>query len=122
MSTPLARRSIALLTGSTRTPRVGPSVAAFVRTVLAPKLEGSAYALTSVDLGGWNLPLFNEEIMPAQLPADDPTSGYTHALSKAWSKEIRRHDAVVFVTPQYNGGYPASLKNVSCGDNILGVS
>ncbi|KAG8885649.1 hypothetical protein FRB97_000092 [Tulasnella sp. 331] len=111
MSTPLARRSIALLTGSTRTPRVGPSVSAFIETVLAPKLEESPYTLTSVDLGSWKLPLFNEQVIPAQLPADDPTSGYAHELSKAWSKEIRSHDAVVFVTPQYNGGYPASLKN-----------
>lgn len=114
-------KSIALLTGSTRSPRVGPLISAYVQSVLAPKLDGCPHTLQLIDLKEWNLPLFNEDIMPAQLPADDPTSGYTQDLSKAWSREIRKHDAIIFVTPQYNWGYPAALKNVSINTYTLSL-
>ena len=33
------------------------------------------------------------------------------AHTRAWSAKIASADAFVFVTPQYNWGYPASLKN-----------
>ncbi|KAG9039253.1 hypothetical protein FRB95_011838 [Tulasnella sp. JGI-2019a] len=106
-----SHKSIALITGSTRSPRVGPDVSAFVQSVLAPKLVGSPYTLAPVDLASWNLPLFNENIMPAQLSVENPTPGYTHQLTRDWSTEIRKHDAIIFVTPQYNWGIPAALKN-----------
>ena len=31
--------------------------------------------------------------------------------TRAWSTEIRKHDAFLLVTPQYNWGVPAALKN-----------
>ena len=31
--------------------------------------------------------------------------------TKAWSERIKRVNAVVLVTPEYNHGYPAALKN-----------
>lgn len=36
---------------------------------------------------------------------------YRTDLTKAWSEKIRSGDAFVFVSPQYNWGYPAVLKN-----------
>ena len=36
---------------------------------------------------------------------------YVQAHTRAWSDKIKSADAVLFVTPQYNWGYPAVLKN-----------
>jgi len=110
MSSTTTPKSIGLIIGTTRTPRVSPSVAAFVEKVLTAKL-GDGYTLTVIDLENWNLPFFNEPIIPAGLPADDPTPGYTKPLTRAWSAEIRKHDAFIFLTAQYNWGVPAPLKN-----------
>jgi NAD(P)H-dependent FMN reductase len=44
---------------------------------------------------------------------DIPAAGkaYANPLTRAWSEKIAAAPAVVFVTPQYNWGYPAPLKN-----------
>ncbi len=36
---------------------------------------------------------------------------YTQPHTRAWSDKIKSADAVIFVTPQFNWGYPAVLKN-----------
>src|SRR6202034_4677357 len=36
---------------------------------------------------------------------------YTKRHTKEWSAIIDAADAIVFVTPEYNYGYPASIKN-----------
>lgn len=36
---------------------------------------------------------------------------YAFEHTRAWSRKIAAADAFVFVTPQYNWGYPAALKN-----------
>jgi NAD(P)H-dependent FMN reductase len=36
---------------------------------------------------------------------------YTQPHTEAWSTQVDRADAVVVVTPEYNHGYPASVKN-----------
>ena len=45
------------------------------------------------------------------LDRSNPTPGYTLAASRAWSETIRSYDGFIFVTPQYNWGVPAALKN-----------
>ena len=37
--------------------------------------------------------------------------GYAFEHTRAWSRKIAAAPAFVFVTPQYNHGYPAALKN-----------
>src|SRR3546814_11999727 len=44
-------------------------------------------------------------------PAIPALASYTQPHTRSWSDKIKRADAVVFVTPQYNWGYPAVLKN-----------
>ena len=39
-----------------------------------------------------------------------PEEPYEDASINAWSNVVRTFDGFVFVTPQYNRGYPASLK------------
>ncbi|KAJ5658158.1 NADPH-dependent FMN reductase [Penicillium longicatenatum] len=64
-----------------------------------------------VDLASQALALYNEPEVPSYLPAQDPTPHYVHAHTRAWSALVRRYDAFVFVTPQYNRSIPAVLKN-----------
>lgn len=56
------------------------------------------------DLAQIGLPLFDE-------PHHPRLGTYLHEHTKAWSALIDRSDAVVFVTPEYNYGYPATVKN-----------
>ena len=58
-----------------------------------------------VDLKDFPLPMDDEPEVPA---AGRP---YANAHTRAWSEKIVSADALVFVTPQYNWGYPAPLKN-----------
>lgn len=101
---------IGLVIASARAVRICPQVANFVLGTI----QGSATStndkptINKIDLKEWNLPLFDEPVIPAQIK--DP-SGYKHEHTRAWSREISSHDAFIFVSPQYNWGYPASLKN-----------
>ncbi len=38
-------------------------------------------------------------------------SQYHQPHTQTWSQLISSHDAFIFITPQYNWGYPAALKN-----------
>ena len=62
------------------------------------------WVLELVDLRDWSLPMDDEPEMPHH-------RAYTNAHTEAWSAKVAAADAVVFVTPQYNWGYPAALKN-----------
>ena len=90
-----------MITGSTRPVRIGDQIAAQIAS-LANEL-GSATA-TVEDLAVRALPLLDEP-QPAAL------GGYVHQHSSDWSATVAGADAVVLVTPEYNGGYPAALKN-----------
>jgi NAD(P)H-dependent FMN reductase len=57
-----------------------------------------------VDLRDWPLPLTDEPEIPA-------TGIYLHEHTRKWSRKIAAADGYIFVTPQYNWGYPAALKN-----------
>lgn len=91
---------ILVIVGSTRPVRIGRQVAEWMLSVI-PAENGFEFEL--VDLLDWPLP--NDE------PAIPATGEYRHAHTKAWSKKISAAAGYVFVTPQYNWGYPASLKN-----------
>lgn len=90
-----------LIMGSTRVGRVCPAVADWVAEI-GRSSTGFAYEI--IDLADWPLPMNDEPGMAALHP-------YTQSHTRAWSDKIKSSDAVVFVTPQYNWGYPAVLKN-----------
>lgn len=58
-----------------------------------------------VDLEEVNLPFLDEPVSP--MMSDDYQFDYT----KAWSKRIKAADSYIFITPEYNRGYPAVIKN-----------
>ncbi|CAK7210306.1 hypothetical protein SCUCBS95973_000734 [Sporothrix curviconia] len=104
---------VGIITGSTRVVRVGPQVAAFVRSLIEKDLEtapveGLRIELEDIDIAALNLPLFDEPVIPSHTDVPD---GYTHEHSRAWSRCVSAVDAFVFVTAQHNWGVPAGLKN-----------
>lgn len=51
-------------------------------------------------------------VVDAALPISvRDSSGYLNAETRDWSEFVRSCDAVVVVTPEYNAGYPSTLKN-----------
>ncbi|CAK7221090.1 hypothetical protein SBRCBS47491_004409 [Sporothrix bragantina] len=104
---------IGIISGSTRVVRVGPQIAAFVRSLIEKDLktspvEGLQIEFEDIDVGSLNLPLFDEPIIPSHTDIPD---GYTHEHTRTWSRRISALDAFVFVTSQHNWGVPAGLKN-----------
>lgn len=94
-------KKIQLIIGSTRQNRVGAQVADWVKRN-AEKHEG--IEIEVIDLKKENLPFFDAATPPLYAPDPSP-------VGKAWAQKIDRGDGFIFVTPEYNRGIPASLKN-----------
>jgi NAD(P)H-dependent FMN reductase len=92
---------IAIIVGSTRPGRKGPAVAQWVHGIASQRSDAE-YEL--VDIADFNLPLLDEPAPPAMGPA-------TKEHTKRWGAKIASFDGYVFVTPEYNHGPPAALKN-----------
>lgn len=90
-----------VITASTRPARSGPAIAQW----FAAHAEAhGGFDIEAVDLAEVNLPLLDE-------PRHPRLQQYEHAHTVAWSEIVRRADAYVVVTPEYNHGPPASLLN-----------
>ncbi|HWI82921.1 NAD(P)H-dependent oxidoreductase [Ramlibacter sp.] len=92
---------IAIILGSTRPGRNGEAVARWVHGI-AGKRTDAQYEL--VDIKDFNLPLLDEAVPPSQ-------GKYSQPHTKAWAAKIDSFDGFVFVTPEYNHGTSAALKN-----------
>ncbi|MCU0667069.1 MAG: NAD(P)H-dependent oxidoreductase [Patescibacteria group bacterium] len=92
---------IQVIVGSTRPGRVGRTVADwFLANAKVP--AGSTAEL--VDLKDINLPLLDE-------PISAMNDKYSKDHTKEWSKTVSKADGFVWVTPEYNHGTSAALKN-----------
>ena len=96
-----ARPTVLVVLGSTRAGRLCPQIASWVVSVAQ---ESSDLSYELADLVDWSLPMNDEPGIPA-------LGGYQQAHTRAWSDKVASADAIMFVTPQYNWGYPAPLKN-----------
>jgi chromate reductase, NAD(P)H dehydrogenase (quinone) len=98
-------RDVVVLVGSLRKASLNRKTANAMRA-----LQGGALALEIVEIG--DLPFYNED-----LAASVPT---------AWARfrdRVRRADAVLFVTPEYNRSVPGVLKNaIDVGSRPYGKS
>jgi NAD(P)H-dependent FMN reductase len=86
---------------STRPGRVGLPVAQWFHERAA---EHGGFELQMVDLAEFRLPLLDE-------PHHPRLQKYTKDHTREWSAIVGAADAFVFVTAEYNHGYPAPLKN-----------
>lgn len=90
-----------IIIGSTRPTRKGPIVADWFLKIAKQHPD---FEVELLDLKEIDLPLMDE-------PNHPRVQKYINAHTKKWSKTIDSADAFVIVTPEYNFGYPATLKN-----------
>lgn len=90
-----------IIVASTRPSRKGPAVARWF-TRIAEEHDG--FEVEVVDLAELALPFLDE-------PEHPRLRRYTHEHTLRWSAMVDAADAFAVVTPEYNYGYPAPLKN-----------
>lgn len=98
---------MAIIITSTRTPRVGPKIANIVKDIVEEADENET-KLSLVDLADFKLPIYDETVVPYQVPSQ---ATYANEHSRRWSAEISKHDAYVLVVPEYNYGMAGGTKN-----------
>jgi NAD(P)H-dependent FMN reductase len=86
--------------GSTRQARRGEVVANWLMDRLAQRTD---VTVEMVDLRDVALPFFDAPASPAYGPIVPE--------AEQWAAQVDRADGFLFVTPEYNHGYPAVLKN-----------
>ncbi|WP_051918920.1 NADPH-dependent FMN reductase [Basilea psittacipulmonis] len=93
---------VLIVKGSARKESTGTKVVEWIKKTL------NAYQTSAevdvVDLATFHLPYDAEPYMAA-------TGKYVSEQTKLWSKKVSQADVVVFAVPEYNGSYPAALKN-----------
>lgn len=91
--------NLSIIVSSTRPQRIGSHVSTWVTEALDAR-----WNLTVLDLAEINLPFVDED-------APAGSGIYTKPHTLAWKAAIDASDAIVVVTPEYNGFFPAPLKN-----------
>ena len=95
---------ISVIVGSTRQGRFSEKPAQWI----LQRLESRGGIETRLlDLREFPLPFFDQPVPPAR-PGRPP---YENEMVKRWTAETARSDGFIFVTPEYNFGPPAVLKN-----------
>lgn len=91
---------ILVIFGSSRQGRRGEVVVAWLMERLALRTDAS---FELIDVRDLSLPFFDAPVSPIK---GIPVPG-----TEVWSTQVQRADGFIFVTPEYNHGYPAILKN-----------
>jgi NAD(P)H-dependent FMN reductase len=92
--------NIAILSASVRTGRASHRVALYLKKAIEERQLGTP---DLIDLNEYQFPVFNERLKYLPEPSEKLLD---------FAARIKAADGVIIVTPEYNGGYPASLKNV----------
>ncbi len=90
---------VAIISSSTRAHRHSHRVALFLKHFFASK----GITVLFIDLLEYSLPMFEETIDKQESP--DNNLLIVH-------EKLRQADAMIFVSPEYNGGYTPALKNM----------
>lgn len=96
----ILRMRIKIISASVRQGRASHRIALYFEKYITENHLAEAEIL---DLHAYNFPVFEERLQYLQ----DPPAGALH-----FSEKVKEADGIIIVTPEYNGGYPASLKNV----------
>lgn len=94
---------IKVIIGSTRQNRFGEKPARWIFEELKKRPDVEAEL---VDLRDYPLPFFDEPKSPAMAKGT-----YTNTAVIKWAKKVAEGDGFIIVSPEYNHGYPAVLKN-----------
>lgn len=93
-------RKIAIISSSIRVGRNSNRVALYFKKYFE---ENKLATGEIIDLNEYQFPVFNERLKYQTNPS---------AETIEFAEKIKSADGVLIVTPEYNGGYPAALKNV----------
>jgi NAD(P)H-dependent FMN reductase len=93
-------KNISILSASVRNGRNSHRVALYFKNYLE---ENKLANVKIIDLKAYNFPIFEERLSLIPNPSEAMLS---------FAEEVTNADGIILVTPEYNGGYPASLKNV----------
>lgn len=92
--------TIAIISSSIRTGRASHRVVLYFKNYLQ---SNNMATVQMLDLNEYKFPVFDERLKFQQEPSEAMLD---------FARHIKNADGVIIVTPEYNGGYPASLKNV----------
>ncbi len=94
---------IKVIIGSTRQNRFSEKPAKWIFEE-AKKMDGVEVEM--LDLRDYPMPFYDESTSASMLGGK-----YSNEVVKKWAEKINDGDAFIIVTPEYNHGYPAVLKN-----------
>lgn len=90
---------IAIISSSVRRERKSHRIALNFKTYLE---EQNLSTVEILDLKEYNFPIFEDTIKTFQNPSEQVLD---------FASKIKVADEIIIVTPEYNGGFPASLKD-----------
>lgn len=90
---------IVIISSSVRVKRASHRVALYFKKYLEENKLASSQIL---DLNDYQFPIFQERLKFQSNPIPSAVE---------FSEKVKSADGVIIVTPEYNGGYPAALKN-----------
>ncbi len=91
--------NILIISSSVRTGRKSNRIASYFRKYIEEKQLAT---VSIADLDEYNFPLFEERL---KFLANPPANLLDFA------EKVKKSDGILIITPEYNGGYPASIKN-----------
>lgn len=92
---------IGIVIGSTRSGRFGEKPAHWIQGTAAQRPD---LAIELIDLREYPLPFFDEPVSPIYAPPKNE-------VAKRWAAKLKSLDGFIVVTPEYNHGPSAVLKN-----------
>jgi NAD(P)H-dependent FMN reductase len=97
---------ILIIIGSTRQNRFSEKAASWIfhEAKQIPDIEAEM-----LDLRDYPMPFYDEPVSPSMFAKTNHQ--YTNEVINKWLQKIDEADGYIMVTPEYNHGYPAVLKN-----------
>lgn len=92
-------KNISIISASVRNNRKSHRVVLYFKDYLE---KNNIANVKIIDLLAYNFPIFEERLRLIPNPSNSMIS---------FANEVSNADGIIVVTPEYNGGYPASLKN-----------
>jgi Predicted flavoprotein len=92
--------NIQIIVGSVREGRRGRAIGEWAYRVASARKD---MVVELIDIKEWNLPMFDL--------AKPPIMGEYEPLQQRWADKIKQADGYLFICPEYNHSFPASLKN-----------
>jgi NAD(P)H-dependent FMN reductase len=90
---------IAIISASVRQGRKSHNVALFFQQFIE---TNQLATVEMIDLKEYKFPIFEERLSKIKDPSPQMLQ---------FSEKVKTADGIIIITPEYNGGYPASLKN-----------